>query len=65
MSRGPPNRATCSLETWICPAVRGGSRFETATGLVELRESEVRILATTGAFRVVPAKDSWTAADGR
>jgi len=24
---------------------------------VELRESEVRILATTGAFRVVPAKD--------
>src|SRR4051794_22352359 len=25
--------------------------------LVELRESEVRILATTGAFRVVPAKD--------
>src|SRR4051794_21904730 len=24
---------------------------------VDLRESEVRILATTGAFRVVPAKD--------
>jgi hypothetical protein len=52
-----------SLATWICPGEPRRQPVRDRDRSVELRESEVRILATTGAFRVVPAKDLWTSGD--
>ena len=56
-SRSTDPRDVFSRDLGSAPRHDGGSRFETAIGSVDLRESEVRMLATTGAFRVVPAKD--------
>ena len=52
-----PILVTPFLARSICLAAHRDARFEIGIKSFELRASEVRILATTGAFRVVPAKD--------
>ena len=53
----PTSRATCSRATSTCRAGRRASACVVAVASYDLRGSEVRTLATVGAFRVVPVDD--------